>query len=42
MPETFNVPLSEIMAKGNLTAFGRLDETARKEMMARGLITTKA
>ena len=42
LPETISAPLSTIIARGNLIAFGRLDEAARKEMMARGLITTKA
>ena len=42
LPETISVPLSTIIMKGNLTASGRLDEAARKEVMARGLTTTKA
>ena len=42
MPEAFTVPLDTIIMVGNLTASGRLDGVARKEMMARGLITTKA
>ena len=42
LPETVSVPLHTIIARGNLTASGRLDEAARKEVMARGLTTTKA
>ena len=42
LPETISVPLNTIIARGNLIASGRLDEAARKEMMARCLITTKA